>query len=295
MNKKAELIALLGKNDPVEVTGEILQVKGEGDFVYEDLLLTLNTIEKVPGIFAYPKGVKNAPLVLFNHSHGGNFKQGKKELFNSSEYLQSPSFGETLLEMGYGVACIDHFSFGERQGKKESELVKEFLLTGRTLWGMRLFDSVHFLDYLVKRPEVDEKRIATIGMSMGGMMSWWLGCLDSRIKVVGDIAGQGDLETLIEERGLDHHGFYYYVPQLLTHFSTSELQELILPKYRVSVTGKDDLLCPINGVKKLQKHLTKAYKQQEIEDHFLSVIATGGHQETKEMRKIWQEFFQKNL
>ena len=49
-------------------------------------------------------------------------------------YLQEPFF-EALLSLGYCVAAIDMWGFGERRGKAESELVKEALLTGRTFVG----------------------------------------------------------------------------------------------------------------------------------------------------------------
>ncbi|WP_158661746.1 dienelactone hydrolase family protein [Enterococcus timonensis] len=296
MDSRQQLTALLGKNEAVQVEGSVIARREFDNYVVEELMLTLNTIETVPGIFAYPKNVLGpVPVVLFNHSHGGNFQNGKQELFQSTPYLQAESFGETLLDMGYAVAAIDHFSFGQRAGKKESELVKEFLLTGRTLWGMRIFDSLHFLEYLETRVEVDDTRIATIGMSMGGMMSWWLAALSEKISVCVDIAGQGDLETLIAERGLDHHGFYYYVPHLLEFFTTGEIQKLIAPRPRLSLTGKDDLLCPAHGVEKLAKYLTEVYKNTGVPDDFQSFNLTGGHQETKEMRVLWQKFLQEKL
>ena len=74
---------------------------------------------------------------------------------------------------------------------------------------MRLYDDLALVDYLVTREEVDPKRLGTIGMSMGGMMSWWLAALDERIKVCVDLAGQADLETLVAGRG-NHHGFYLW-------------------------------------------------------------------------------------
>lgn len=295
MKTPEALKELLGQCDEVTVSGKLLEQVDCGSYLVESLQLTLNTLETVPGIFAYPKGARKSPLVLFNHSHGGDFLHGKSELFHSAPYLQEPSFGETLLKMGYAVAAIDHFSFGERQGKAENDLVKEFLLTGRTLWGMRLFDSQNFLTYLCQRPEVDTARIATIGMSMGGFMSWWLASLDERIKLCVDIAAQASFERLIAERALSHHGFYLYVPRLLQYFSTAEIQSLIAPRLRLSLSGKGDKLCPVSGVAQLQKDLQAVYVQKQAPENFVSYSLTGGHQETKEMQMLWQQFLQEHL
>lgn len=289
-------MALLGDDSRVpQITASLLKKEEREGFYLESLQLTINRYETVPAYFAYPKGVKQAPLVLFSHSHGGDFTVGKEEVLCGSSYLQQPSFLTTLIAMGYAVGVIDMWGFGERQGKKESELVKEFLVTGKTLWGMRLFDNLGFLDYLLTRSEIDPQRIGALGMSMGGLMSWWLSALDSRIKVCCDIAGQVELEALIAQRGLDHHGFYYYVPKLLKETSTLAIQELICPRARISLVGKDDRMCPLSGVTFLNEKLTARYRSMAAADRFESHAVTGGHQETKEMRYLWQTFLRKHL
>lgn len=294
MPDKEELLSFLGRPLLVDPKAQILEKKDCGSYILETLQLELNQLETVPAYFAYPKG-KKAPLVLFNHSHGGDFSKGKEELLNSSSYLQQPSFLETLIQDGYAVGCIDMWGFGERQGKKESELIKEFLVKGHTLWGMRIFDNQQFLSYLLTRPEIDKQRIGTIGMSMGGLMSWWLTAIDERITCCVDIAGQVDLEALIAQRGLDHHGFYYYLPGLLTKFQTSDIQKMIAPRPRLSLVGENDRMCPASGVAHLQESLSHYYASLQAKDHWQSVSLTGGHQETKEMRERWRMFFKKWL
>lgn len=62
---------------------------------------------------------------------------------------------------------------------------------------------------------------------MGGLLSWWVAALDSRVKVCIDLAAQVDIETLLLHRRLDHHGFYYYVPNLLTAYTTP-MEEIMI-------------------------------------------------------------------
>ncbi|WP_342046285.1 dienelactone hydrolase family protein [Bacillus sp. OTU530] len=73
--------------------------------------------------------------------------------------------------MGYGVFGIDMLGFGERRGKTESEIFKELLWKGQVMWGRMIFDNIRALDYLETREDVDTSRIATLGMSMGGLMA----------------------------------------------------------------------------------------------------------------------------
>ena len=50
-----------------------------------------------------------------------------------------------------------------------------------------VYDSLKAVDYLLTRPDVDGNRIATLGMSMGSTMAWWVTALEPRVKVCVDI------------------------------------------------------------------------------------------------------------
>lgn len=295
--EKDLLLSLLGDLPPeTPLSAEVLRREEQDGYRLESVLLDLNGIERVPAYIAFPlAGEGPYPLVVFNHSHGGNYANGRNELIRSSPYLQHPSFASVLTGMGYAVCCIDMWGFNERGGKAESELVKEMLWHGRVMWGMMLYDNRRLLDYMCTRKEIDAARIATIGMSMGGLMAWWLGALDERIGVVIDICGQVDAHTLIAKRGLDHHGFYSYVPGLLKHFTTLDIQKRIVPRPRMSLTGRNDRLCPIEGVEHLAEGLAAAYREADKPEHWQPVITSGGHMETLEMRTAWQRFLASHL
>ncbi|ANF96322.1 dienelactone hydrolase family protein [Paenibacillus bovis] len=297
MKSKDQLLALLGDlPEQYTLDSELLWQEERDGYHLETLLLDLNGMEKVPAYVAVPSsGEGPFPLVVFNHSHGGDYTNGKREFLRSSPYLQQPSFAEVLTGMGYAACCIDMWCFNERGGRTESETVKEMLWNGQVLWGMMLHDNRRLLDYMCSRPDIDASRIGTIGMSMGGLMAWWLAALDERITVTVDICGQVDAHTLIDRRGLDHHGFYSYVPGLLKHYSTLDIQEWIAPRPRISLVGRNDRLCPIDGVKHLASGLQQVYEQAGHSEHWVPFIGSGGHMETAEMRAVWMTFLQKYL
>ena len=294
MLSREQLVQLLGdamQTPPKLITKEILFTEG---YILERFVLQLNEEELVPAYFAYPIGAKQCPLVLYNHSHGGDFTKGKEELLSSSNYLQEESFLDVLIAAGYAVGAIDMWAFGERQ-QNERSLFKRFLLEGKTLWGQRIFDNQQFLTYLLTRDEVDTQRIATIGMSMGGMMSWWLAAVDERVKIVVDLAGQVDYGALIAEKKLDKHGEYYFLPGFLKQATTLEVQQLIAPRPRLSIVGNSDTLCPQSGVNQLNQALCQYYSELGASNCWQSAIVTGGHEETREMRWLWQSYLNKKL
>lgn len=293
-NKLWGLLGDLPEEKPIST--QFLNMEKRDGYVLETLLLDLNGMEPVTAYVAKPlEGSGPYPLVVFNHSHGGNYTNGRKELIVSSPYLQEPSFAKVLTGLGCAVCCIDMWAFNERGGKTESELVKEMLWNGRVMWGMMLFDNHRFLDYMCSRPDIDVSRIATIGMSMGGLMAWWLAALDDRIKVTIDICAQVEAGTLIAKRGLDHHGFYSYVPGLLKHFTTLDIQRMIVPRPRMSLVGRNDRLCPVEGVELLSAGLREACEAAGKSEHWQPVLGGGGHMETAEMRAAWVPFLVKHL
>lgn len=297
---REKVFALLGDRPKASPENHrLIDTQNLDGMTVETLLLDLNGLEDVPSYFIKPAMNKSIaeplPVILYHHSHGGDFELGKDEAIRGTHYLQPTTFAKELTGMGYAVLVIDAWAFGERGGKKESELFKEMLVKGQVMWGMMLYDAINAVDYLFTREDVDSNRIGTIGMSMGGLMSWWLAALDERIKVSVDISAQVDLEALIDTRSLDKHGFYSYVPQLLKYFTTSDIQSLIAPRPRLSLVGRNDLLCPSVGVTKLENSLKMVYKDLGAEDKFKTVVTSGGHQETAHMRSEWKQFIQKHL
>jgi hypothetical protein len=233
--RRAELYSLLGDLPDRSRLVEAHKVLEErrDKYVLEKLVLELNGVEHVPAYFVRPLDAqpgRRLPTILYNHAHGGDYKLGKDELANGSRYFQKPPYAEELARRGYAALCIDHWMFGERSGKTESSTFKRMIWQGQVLWGMMVFDSLRAIDYLVTRRDVDPGRIGTLGLSMGSTMAWWAAALDERLKVCVDLCCLTDFHALIETNGLDGHGIYYYVPNLLKHFTTAQINALISPR-----------------------------------------------------------------
>ena len=254
-------------------------------YVLEKLVLDLNGMEPAPAYFTRPIGQKGRlPTVLYNHAHGGDYVLGKDEFIAGRDVLQDPPYAEALARMGYSGLCIDTWAFGERRGRSESEIFKEMLWKGRVMWGMMVFDNLRALDYLVSREDVDADRVATLGLSMGSTMAWWTAALDERIKVCVDICCLTDFHALIERRGLDEHGVYYYVPKLLKSWTTAKINALIAPRAHLSLAGNCDLLTPPAGLDTIDRQLAAVYIAEGAPDAWKLLRYDTGHFENAHMR-----------
>lgn len=293
--RRAELYSLLGelpdRDRPISAT--LVAEEERPAYILEKLTLDLNGIEPVPAYFVRPKELRGkVPAILYNHAHGGGYDIGKEEFIRGRDGLQMPPYAEVFTRKGWVGLCIDTWNFGERRGRTESELFKEMLWKGRVLWGMMVYDNLRALDYLVSRPEVDAERIGTTGLSMGSTMSWWHSALDTRIKVTAELCCLTDFHALIESRGLDGHGIYYYVPKLLKHFTTAQINALIAPRAHLSIAGNYDRLTPPAGLDKIDAELRKAYADLGAPQAWKLLRYETGHFETASMRAEVVRFFE---
>lgn len=295
--RRDELYTLLGdlpaRDRPISVQ-QVSQIERDG-YVLETLLLDLNGVEPVPTYFVRPMSGGPFPTILYNHAHGDDYVLGKRELLDGRAALQAPPYAVELTRQGFAALCIDAWGFGERRGRTESEIFKEMLWHGQVLWGMMVYDSLRAVDYLVSRSDVDAAHIGTLGISMGSTMAWWLAALDPRIRVCVDLCCLTDFQALIDSRGLDGHGIYYYVPGLLKHFSAAAINALIAPRPHLSLAGDYDPLTPPAGLERIDAHLRQVYADLGATQCWSLLRYPSGHFETASMRAAVIAFLRKWL
>ncbi|HEY3396567.1 MAG TPA: dienelactone hydrolase family protein [Armatimonadota bacterium] len=285
--RRAELYSLLGDLPPRDypLSVETVLVEERDGYLLEKLQLDLNGIEPVPAYFARPLQLSGpAPTVIYHHAHGGDYELGKDELLRGRPALEDPPYAVELTRRGYCVFCADTWAFGERRGRTESAIFKHMLWHGQVMWGMMVYDSLRATDYLTTRPEVDATRLAALGLSMGSTMAWWHAALDERVRVCVDLCCLTDFHALIQSQGLDGHGIYYYVPRLLPHFTTAEINALIAPRAHLSCNGNYDRLTPPAGLDRLDAALRQVYAAAGAPEAWEMVRYDTGHFENADMR-----------
>ncbi len=282
--RRNQLYELLGdlpdRHRPI--SARTLSQEERDGYILEKLELDLNGIEPVPAFLARPKQPAggSVPAVLFNHSHGGGYTIGKNEFVDGRHYLQKPPYAKVITDQGWIGLSIDAWVFGERSHTSELDMFKAMLWQGHVLWGMMVYDSVRAVDYLCTRSDVDAGRIATLGISMGSTMAWWLAALDERIAVTVDICCLTEFHTLLQKRGLKYHGIYYYVPSLLKHFTTADINALIAPRPHMALAGTRDALTPVEGLDIIDRELKQVYTAHGVPEKWRLLRYDTGHQET---------------
>jgi len=301
---RATLMGCLGemppRPDPAKV--RITSKEENDDYITERFEFSNGVDVLVPGMILIPKNRKGpVPAVLALHGHGSS----KERVLSDPKSVEL--VGPMLAKKGYVVAAIDSHFCGERVGKgpsgaldkgrsQEESLFKLYLLQGRCLWGMMLRDEQCVLDYLQTRPEVDPKKLAATGMSMGCTRSWWLGAIDDRIQAVIGIACFTRYTELIALGNLRYHGIYYFVPGVFAHFDTEAIHSLIAPRPHLELSGDQDGGAPTEGVMTLEKKLGAVYSAYGKPENFRSVIYRNtGHEYLPEMKDELSRWLDRHL
>ncbi len=299
--RRWELWSLLGDVPWEHKPGpaKLLKTEKGAGYILERLELDLNGVEPVPAILLIPEGRQTpAPGLLYIHWHGGMYDLGKEQLLKGVGV--QPAYAPVCAKKGLVTLAIDSWCFGERKHEAdghtgEEDAFKLMLWRGQVLWGMMMFDEVRALTFLASRPEVDPERLGAFGMSMGATKAWWLAALDPRVRLCMDVCCLTDFDELIKTHGLKGHGIYYYVPSLLKHFQTAQINELIVPRPHLSLNGRRDPLTPPGGVERIRDGLLPLYqKYGKAEDCRLELFDCA-HEETPEMRELVLEWMDRYL
>ena len=281
-----EFLALPARS-PVEAT-TIEQVEKPG-FVVEHLRFDLG--EPVRGLLMRPSRAEGRlPAVLYCHAHGAKYEIGASELIDGRPSLIGP-YGPALAEAGFVTLSIDMPTFGDRQVPGENALSKALLWQGKTLMGKMLGDLLAAFDWLAARSDVDPRRIAALGLSMGATHAFFLGAIEPRLARIAHLCCYADWATLVETGAHDLHGHYMTVPGLLAKTSIGEIAGLIAPRPQLICIGEADPLTPPEAVARAYGETLSAYRAAGAE-HSLRLLAEPGvgHQETPRMREAVMAF-----
>ena len=157
-------------------------------------------------------------------------------------------------------------------------------------WGMggTIRAAINLASYLADRHEVEI--ISTYRRNEQPYFAF-----DERVKVTVDICCLTDFHTFLAQRLLSRHGLYYYVPGLITKFTTSDINALIAPRAHLALAGVQDALTPVEGLDVIDRELTRVYAEQHHPERWKLLRYDTGHMETPEGRKAIVAFLERFL
>lgn len=202
----------------------------------------------IPVLYCYPKGVVNAPLVIFNHGTSGC---GHEQLF----------MGIPLAQAGFFTVLLDARNHGRRKAANWAELYAPAQY--KRTYVQALIDTCddisRLIDHLEHDPRVDATRIGITGISQGGYMSFMAITRDKRISVAAPMIGSPDLEATFGS-SLPFDQYPAEVQQFAIAHSPLRHFARMPPTALLIQNGADDTIVPVEGVRKLDALLRPLYR-----------------------------------
>ena len=230
-----------------------------------------------------------APAVLCLHGHGRGVDDivGIREDGKMRSRLggYQKDFALQCVRRGYVVLAIEQLGFGHRRDAtaranrpKTSSCMPSAgaaLLLGQTMIGWRVWDAIRAIDYMTTRPEVDPDRLGVMGISGGGMTSFFTAALDDRPKAA---VVSGYFCTFRDSILSIPHCIDNYIPGVLRYAEMYDLAGLIAPRSMFVETGTDDSIFPVDATRYAVGKAREIYGAMDAEDRLGFEVFEGKHQ-----------------
>ena len=278
---------------PVDLQPETLEMVDCGDYIRHKVLLHTAPAISMPVYLLLPKHVQPPyPVMLAFHGHGYGVKD-IVGLWEDGQERRTPEgyhsdFGVALCRSGFAVAAPEISCFGERRTDFShlrtdigspvpttcDHTAKLAFHLGGSVVGLRVFDGKRLVDYLETRPELDARRIGAMGISGGGMHTFFSSCLDERIQAC---VISGYYSTFRDSILGMEHCTCNFVPGLWRFGEMYDLVGLIAPRPLLVEAGTYDNIFPMAAVQSSVEKARQVYAIFGAENEVEMDIFEGRH------------------
>ena len=273
---------------------QVLEVVDKHDYVRQKLVLRTSPGAQMPVYLLLPKKARRPlPVVLAFHGHGygvkdivGLWEDGKER--NSPDGYHK-DFAVALCRAGFAVAAPEISCFGDRQtdfsyldtaiGQAAPTTCTHSAMLafhlGISVVGLRVHDGMRLVDYLQTRRELDTGRLGAMGISGGGMHTFFSTCLDKRIRAC---VVSGYYSTFRDSILAMSHCACNFVPGLAEFGEMHDLVGLVAPRPILIEAGTYDPIFPIRAVRSSVARARAVYEVFEARNRVATDFFEGRHQ-----------------
>ncbi|KQV88822.1 dienelactone hydrolase family protein [Pelomonas sp. Root1237] len=264
----------VGNDFATEVLGE----QDRGSHTAQALTLRGALGDRVPALYLRPKGAGPHPAVAVMHDHGARFDIGKEKLIRplqpspsaeawAQRYYGGSFVGDTLVEAGFAVLAIDALGWGDRSRPglardDQQALASHLMQLGHSWAGLIASDDLRSHRWLRERPEVDGKRVAVLGFSMGAFRAWQLAAVCEEVSACVAAHWMCTREGLLrpgEHTLVGQSAFSMAHPGLAAELDHPDVAALIAPRPLMLFGSPDDKLFPWDAVQQAWGRLGQAW------------------------------------
>lgn len=296
---------------------EIIAEEQRDGYSARKISFNLTGYSRVSAYLLVPDGKGPFPAVVLLHDHGGHYTIGKEKMIRpfaidkailddadgwARNCYGGQYVGDYLAAHGYVVISVDALYWGERgrkegaDGSKYADVAGNFMMLGRSLSAFMNYEDIYTTDYLATFPEVDSKRIACMGFSMGGYRAWMLSALSDKIRAGAAICWMTTTDCQFSwEYGRERGGFANMLPGIRRYLDYPHIASIACPKPMFFLNGEHDGLFPVVGVKAAFEEMHKVWKEQSADERLKTELWDMPHDCGVKVQRAILDFFDKWL
>ncbi|WP_058306641.1 dienelactone hydrolase family protein [Gracilibacillus massiliensis] len=287
---KSSLLELLGDFSYLDETrvplqATIVETKEFSDYKRELMILSITKHLEIKMYVLTPKAEKIFSPVLALHGHGYGVKEavGLSEDGEKEQVVRIHNqFAVHLVKKGFKVFAPEVIGFGDRRLTRDIQqgninsceaMATTLLMEGKTLAGLRIWETRRIVDFIEKSSDVDKKKIAIMGFSGGALIAAYTAALDLRVKAT---VLTGFTNTFKGSIMAMHHCIDNYIPGILNYAELPEWISLISPRSLFIESGEKDPIFPNRYVMEAINQIEENYQNRP--EKFSCDIFPGTHE-----------------
>ena len=273
-----------------EAAVDIVSRTTEGDLVIEDLAWTSLDGQRTTAFLIRPVRGGRLPAVICLHGTGGSRESETTRAFGPGEWTRPGDskphrrmlgWARELARRGFVTLALTQRGLDRRAPPDTNDQAKDLLVRGRTLMGAIVQEIRQAVTYLEARADVASGEIAVAGMSFGGITAFYTWLVDGRVKALASICGGvGSIDALLREGRPSYHGFYWWVPAMLTRGDQADFAAALAPRPLMLWAPQSDVGMPKSGVDRFAATVRPSYARAKAEESLSIHQPPGEHEFT---------------
>lgn len=275
-----------------DVKVEVVDRRTEDDLIVEDLAWPSLDGQRATAILIRPARAGRLPAVICLHGTGGSRESETTRTFGAGGWTRPGDakphqrmlgWARELARRGFVTLALTQRGLDRRAPPDTNDQAKDLLVRGRTLMGAIVHEIRQAITHLERREDVDVRRIAVAGMSFGGITSFYTWAVDRRVAAAASICGGvGSIDVLLREGRPSYHGFYWWLPDMLTHGDQGDFAAALAPRPLMLWAPQSDIGMPKAGVDRFAATVRPAYARARAEGNLVIHQPPGEHEFTIE-------------
>jgi len=278
---------------------KIIAEQDRGSYVARKVVFNVTDDNRVLAFLLVPKSAGPHPAVLLLHDHGAKFDIGKEKVIEPwdeppekiesarkwiAQYYGGRFIGDELAKRGYVCLAIDMLNWSDRGGggyENQQALAANLFQSGASWAGLIAHEDLRAAEFLATRPEVDAKRVAAMGLSVGGFRTWQTAALSDRVAAGVSVCWMATRKGLMVPGNNQTGGqsaFTMIHPGLANQLDYPDVASLACPKPMMFLCGNRDKLFPVEAIEAAFAKMRTIWESQKASDRLVTRLYDAPHE-----------------